>query len=116
MCIRDRFNTHHGLTNAIILPAVLRYNLPSIEEKVIRMAQAMQYEDHSVNNFIENVEKLLDRIKIPKGLNEIGVPEDCIERISKKAMIDTAFGTNPIPAELDDVRELVKISIIGARK
>ena len=31
-------------------------------------------------------------------------------------MIDTAFGTNPIPAELDDVRELVKISIIGARK
>ena len=110
------FNTHHGLTNAIILPAVLRYNLPSIEEKVIRMAQAMQYEDHSVNNFIENMEKLLDRIKIPKGLNEIGVPEDCIERISKKAMIDTAFGTNPIPAELDDVRELVKISIIGARK
>ncbi len=110
------FNTHHGLTNAIILPAVLRYNLPSIEEKVIRMAQAMQYEDHSVNNFIENMEKLLDRIKIPKGLNEIGVPEDCIERISKKAMIDTAFGTNPIPAKLDDVRELVKISIIGARK
>ena len=110
------YNTHHGLTNAIILPAVLRYNLPSIEEKVIRMAQAMQYEDHSVNNFIENMEKLLDRIKIPKGLNEIGVPEDCIERISKKAMIDTAFGTNPIPAELDDVRELVKISIIGARK
>ena len=110
------FNTHHGLTNAIILPAVLRYNLPSIEEKVIRMAQAMQYEDHSVNNFIENMEKLLDRIKIPKGLNEIGVPKDCIERISKKAMIDTAFGTNPIPAELDDVRKLVKISIIGARK
>ena len=109
------FNTHHGLTNAIILPAVLRYNLPDMEEKVMRMAQAMQYKDHTANYFIESMEKILDRIKIPKGLNEIGVPEDCIERISEKSMIDTAFGTNPRSATLDDVRELVKVSIFGAR-
>ena len=109
------FNTHHGLTNAIILPAVLRYNLPDMEEKVMRMAQAMQYKDHSANHFIESMEKIQDRIKIPKGLNEIGVPEDCIERISEKSMIDTAFGTNPRSATLDDVRELVKVSIFGAR-
>ena len=109
------FNTHHGLTNAIILPAVLRYNLPDMEEKVMRIAQAMQYKDHTVSHFIESMEKILDRIKIPKGLNEIGVPEDCIERISEKSMIDTAFGTNPRSATLDDVRELVKVSIFGAR-
>ena len=109
------FNTHHGLTNAIILPAVLRFNLPDMEEKVIRMSQAMQYTDHSSGHFIENMEKILDRIKIPRGLNEIGVPENCIERISEKSMIDTAFGTNPRTATLDDVRELVKTSIFGAR-
>jgi alcohol dehydrogenase class IV len=109
------FNTHHGLTNAIILPAVLRFNLPDMEEKVIRMSQAMQYTDHSSGRFIENMEKILDRIKIPRGLNEIGVPENCIERISEKSMIDTAFGTNPRAATLDDVRELVKTSIFGAR-
>jgi alcohol dehydrogenase class IV len=28
------YNTHHGLTNAIILPVVMRYNLPGMEEKV----------------------------------------------------------------------------------
>ena len=109
------FNTHHGLTNAIILPTVLRFNLPYMEEKVIRMSQAMQYTDHSSSQFIKNMEKILDRIKIPRGLNEIGVPEDCIERISEKSMIDTAFGTNPRAATLDDVRELVKTSIFGAR-
>ena len=86
-----------------------------MEEKVMRMAQAMQYKDHSANHFIESMEKILDRIKIPKGLNEIGVPEDCVERISEKSMIDTAFGTNPRSATLDDVRELVKVSIFGAR-
>ena len=109
------FNTHHGLTNAIILPAVLRYNLPDMDEKVMRMAQAMQYKDQTSDYFIESMEKILDRIKIPKGLNEIGVPEDCIERISEKSMIDTAFGTNPRSATLDEVRELVKVSIFGAR-
>ena len=109
------FNTHHGLTNAIILPAVLRFNLPDMEEKVIRMSQAMQYTEHSSGRFIENMEKILNRIKIPRGLNEIGVPENCIERISENSMIDTAFGTNPRAGTLDDVRELVKTSIFGAR-
>ncbi len=54
-------------------------------------------------------------LKIWKICYEIGVPEDCIERISEKSMIDTAFGTNPRSATLDDVRELVKVSIFGAR-
>ena len=34
---------------------------------------------------------------------------------AEKSMIDTAFGTNPRSATLDDVRELVKVSIFGAR-
>ena len=109
------YNTHHGLTNAIILPTVLRYNLPTLEEKVKRMSEAMQYEDSSVATFITNQEKLLDRFNIPKGLKEIGIPEDCVDRIAEKSMVDTAFGTNPIKADLDDVRKLVIESINKAR-
>ena len=109
------YDTHHGLTNAIILPAVLRYNLPNMEEKVKRMSQAMQFEDHSVDSFIENIEKLLDRIKIPTGLHEIGVPEDCASRIAEKAMVDSAFATNPREATFDEVHQLVMTSIKKAR-
>jgi len=109
------YDTHHGLTNAIILPAVLRYNLPNMEEKVKRMSQAMQFEDHSVDSFITNIEKLLDRIKIPTGLHEIGVPEDCASRIAEKAMVDSAFATNPREATFDEVHQLVMTSIKKAR-
>ena len=109
------YDTHHGLTNAIILPAVLRYNLPDMEEKVKRMSQAMQFEDHSVDSFISNIEKLLDRIKIPTGLHEIGVPEDCASRIAEKAMVDSAFATNPREATFDEVHQLVMTSIKKAR-
>ena len=109
------YDTHHGLTNAIILPAVLRFNLPRMDEKVKRRNEAMQFECDSAESFISNIEKLLDRINIPKGLGEIGVPEDCAERMAKKSMVYTAFGTNPRNASYDEMFELVKTSINQAR-
>ena len=47
------------------ITVVLKYNLPGMEEKVKRMSEAMQFEDHSVDAFIQ-YRKNLDRIKIPK--------------------------------------------------
>ena len=109
------YNTHHGLTNAIILPVVMDYNLPGLEEKVIRMSQAMQFEDSSINGFKNNLNEMLDILKIPRGLNEIGVPEDSYERIAKKSMLDQAYGQNPKKASLDEVKDLVIKSIKQAR-
>ncbi len=109
------YNTHHGLTNAIILPVVMDYNLPGLEEKVKRMSQAMQFEDSSINGFKNNLNEMLDRLKIPRGLNEIGVPEDSYERIAKKSMLDQAYGQNPKKASLDEVKDLVIKSIKQAR-
>ena len=109
------FNTQHGLTNAIILPVVLRYNLSGMDEKVKRMSEAMQFEDHSIEAFITNIEKMLDRLNIPKSLSEIGVPEDCVDRIAEKAMKDQAFATNPKIATLQEVKEMTLASIKKAR-
>ena len=109
------FNTHHGLTNAIVLPPVLNFNLPGMDEKVKRMSEAMQFENHSVEAFIKNVEQILDRLDIPKGLNEINVPEDCAERIAQKAMQDQAYATNPKKASLLELKEIVLQSINQAR-
>lgn len=32
------YNTHHGMTNAVVMPAVLRFNRPAIEDKIGRAA------------------------------------------------------------------------------
>ena len=109
------YNTHHGLTNAIILPTVMEYNLPGLEEKVQRMSEAMQFDDHSVNGFKENLNKMLDELNIPRGLNEIGVPEDSYKRIAKKSMLDQAYGQNPKKATLEEVEQLTLKSIKKAR-
>ncbi len=109
------FNTHHGNTNAILLPLVLRFNLPGMDEKVRRMAEAMEITDHSVEGFISAVESILDEIHIPKSLGEIGVPMECAERIATKALKDSAAKTNPRSASLDEVRILIETAIKKAR-
>jgi len=109
------FNTQHGLTNAILLPVVLRFNLPGEVDKVRRMAQAMDLDDTSVEGFIAAIEALLDRIGIAKSLGEIGVPADCAARIAEKALKDSAARTNPRVASLAEVREMTAIAIAKAR-
>ena len=109
------FNTQHGLTNAIILPVVLRYNLPGMEAKVKRMADAMNLSDASVDGFIAEVERVLDGIGIPKSLAEIDVPADCAHRIATKAIHDSAAGTNPRDATVADIQALTEEAIAGAR-
>ncbi len=109
------YDTQHGLTNAIVLPVVLRFNLPGMEEKVRRMAQAMHLDDHSVEGFISAVEQMLDDLNIPKALSEIGVPDDCAGRIAEKALKDSAAATNPKEMSLDEVRTLVETAIAKAR-
>ena len=113
--IGAEYNTQHGLTNAIILPVVLRFNLPGMEEKVKRMAESMGLQDVSVKGFIEEIERRLDELGIPRSLSEIGVPENCEERIAKKALRDSAARTNPRAASLAEMRRLVKTSLTKAR-
>lgn len=109
------FDTQHGLTNAIVLPVVLRFNLPGQEAKVERMAQAMGIGDTSVEGFISEVERLLDVIGIPSSLAEIGVPTDCAGRIAEKAIQDGAAGTNPRTASVAEIRALTETAISQAR-
>ena len=113
--IGAEYDTQHGLTNAIILPVVLRFNLPGMEGKVKRMADAMGLKDTSVEGFITEVERILDDINIPHALNEIGVPTDCAARIAEKAMHDSAAGTNPRSATVAEVQTLVETAIAKAR-
>jgi alcohol dehydrogenase class IV len=109
------YNTQHGLTNAIILPAVMKFNLPYVGEKVRFISHAMDLKDASSEMIIQEIEKKLDYFDIPRSLSEIGVPLECKKRIAKKAMLDSATETNPRVAQIEDLEELTEISILSAR-
>ncbi|MEM7441067.1 MAG: iron-containing alcohol dehydrogenase [Pseudomonadota bacterium] len=106
------FNTQHGLTNAICLPEVMRFNLPGEDQKVSRMAHALGWPE---DRFIETIEALLDDLAIPKTLGDIGVPLDCAARIAEKALQDAAAGTNPKPATAETLQAMIERIITKGR-
>ena len=113
--VGGEFDTQHGLTNAVILPVVMRFNLPGLDEKVQRIGQAMGLDENSADAVITEIERLLDDVNIPSSLTEIGVPVDCAQRIAEKAMLDSAAGTNPRKASLEEVKFLVETALQKAR-
>ncbi len=109
------YDTQHGLTNAIILPVVMRFNLPGLDDKARRMAQAMGLAQTSPEALIAGIGRLLDQAAIPRSLAEIGVPLDCAGRIAEKAIQDSAAATNPRAATVAQIRALTEQAIVRAR-
>ena len=110
------FDTQHGLTNAIVLPVVLRYNLPSLDEKRRQMADALNINDKTTDGFVGEIEATLNRLDIPRSLSSIGVPLDCASRVAEKAMFDSAASTNPVKGNSSDIKALIERSILEARQ
>ena len=109
------FDTQHGLTNAIVLPSVLRYNKEAINSKVPIMSDAMGLKKNNFDYFYGSICNLLDRLGIPNSLSDIGVDKSAINRLADKALKDSAFATNPKTASLDQMKELIEITISEGR-
>ena len=105
------YDTQHGLTNAIVLPSVLRFNKDGIGSKISVMSEAMGLKKNDFDYFYKSICDLLDQFKIPKKLSDIGVKDSSIECLAKKALKDSAFATNPKTASFEEMIELIETSI-----
>lgn len=87
-------NTQHGLTNAVLMPHVLAFNRPAIEQPVAALAAAMGLEP-SFGAYLEEVTSLSRRIGIPRRITDIGVSRKDFERLAAMALPDFNAGCNP---------------------
>src|SRR3954453_22451505 len=84
---------HHGTLNAVLLPAVLRFNEPETPEKMARLRQGVGAgPDDDLAGWVANLNA---RLGLPGGLAAMGVPEDVLPRIAHNAERDPATETNP---------------------
>lgn len=109
------FDTHHGLTNAVLLPPVLRFNEAVIGHKVGPMCAAMGLDGADFDAFIAGVERLLGICSIPHGLADLGVTIEAAPSLALKASRDPAASTNPRPASVSDIEALIRGAMTATR-
>lgn len=101
-------NTHHGLTNAVLLPPVLEFNREMMGAKTAAIATAMGLPDTSHESLIAEVNAMLTRVAIPERLSAIGVTGDRLNEIAQKALGDAGAATNPREATVTEVEAILR--------
>ncbi len=104
------YGTHHGTTNAAVMPAVLAFNRPAIEAPIARAAAYLGIEG-GFDGFLAAVRALMARLGIPEGLRALGVGEDRIDEIVAGALRDPSLGGNPVPIDAQAMRRLVEAAL-----
>ncbi len=107
------YDTHHGLTNAVVMPYVLEFNRAAIDEKMTRLAAWLGLPSPSFKSVMSWVLALRKEIGIPHTLKDIGVGSDRIDVLSEMAAVDPTAGGNPIPAGVPEMKKMFIASIEG---
>ena len=106
--------THHGTTNAVVMPYVLEYNCQSIEDRLAALARYLDLPNPSADAVISWVLDLRQRIGIPHTLADLGVDATHINQFSAMALIDPSTATNPVTMTQTGFEELYDTSISGS--
>jgi hypothetical protein len=106
------YDTHHGLTNAVVMPYVLAFNRPAIAEKMSLLARHLGIgEDFEA--VMDWVLDLRAAIGIPETLAAIGVPAGAASFLAPLAEADPLTGLNPRPVAAADYAGLYAQALAG---
>jgi alcohol dehydrogenase class IV len=96
----------HGHTSCVMLPHVMRYNLPAAAAKQRLIAEALGRPDVAAADIIA---ELIERLEQPATLRAVGVKREQLPTIAEAAMQNMWVRTNPQPIRSpDDVMQLLE--------
>jgi alcohol dehydrogenase class IV len=107
------FNTHHGLTNAVILPYVMTFNREAIADKADVISRVLDLPAHGFDGFFAWVLDMRSELGIPHSLAEIGVNIGNSAVIGREAAIDPSAGGNPIPVDAAQLERIFRAAVDG---
>jgi alcohol dehydrogenase len=111
------YDLPHGVANAILLPHVEKFNIPSCTYKLKRVARAMgvgvldMSDEEGANAAIEAIKELSKSVGIPSGLKELGVKAADFEVMAKNAIADVCTGGNPKDVTVEDAIAIYKAAM-----
>jgi alcohol dehydrogenase class IV len=98
------YNSHHGLTNAVVMPYVLEFNRTAIDERLARLAAYLRLPNPSFKAVMDWILALRKEIGIPHTLKDIGVDDKQVDKVAEMAAADPSAGGNPIQVGAKELR------------
>jgi len=99
------YNTHHGMTNAVVMPTVLRFNRPAVEARLATAAAYLGIKG-GFDGFYDFVLALRAELDVPDKLSQLGVGTDRIDEMAAMAIVDPTAGGNPVELTLEAAKSL----------
>lgn len=104
----------HGVANALLLPTIMEFNMPTRIEKYGVIAQHMGVDtngmtpEEAAQAAVDAVRALSVRVGIPQHLSEIGITEADIPALAAQAITDVCTPGNPRDVTEAEIIELYK--------
>jgi alcohol dehydrogenase class IV len=115
--LAGEFEIPHGVSNAVLLPYVLEFNLPAMPERYAEIAVALgapRLADPvaTARAGIERIRQLIRTCGLPATLSELGVPESAIPRMVESAMTVTRLlKNNPREITPEDAERIYRSAL-----
>ena len=111
-----RFHLPHGVTNALMLPHVMRFNLPVASKQYAELLSctfpgvaANGASGDAGPSYVAALESLIEKVQLPRRLRDVGIGDEHIESLTLDAMKQTRLlVNNPRAISLQDVKELYR--------
>jgi alcohol dehydrogenase class IV len=111
--IGAKFHAHHGLTNGVLMPYVLAYNRPAIEDGIAAVARSLGIEN-GFDGFLAWILDMREQLKIPHTIADLSVTEGSLDHLAAEAFLDPNTPDNPRPADAAAMREILRAALTGS--
>jgi alcohol dehydrogenase class IV len=108
------YDTHHGLTNAVVMPYVLKFNESALQAKMRRLAHYLELPQSSFAAVLDWVLQLRAQLDIPETLEDLNVPSEEVDVVAAKAAADGCAPTNPVPVGKAEMAKIFQAAYDGA--
>lgn len=110
----SRYQIAHGISNAVLLPYVMEFNLSAAPERYARIAEALGVEGSGLGlgkakQGIAKIRDLINKSGSPSDLSSFNIPESDIKKMAEMAMtIDRLLNNNIREVTIEDVIAIYK--------
>jgi alcohol dehydrogenase class IV len=107
------YDTHHGLTNGVVLPYVMAFNRDAIAERMKLLARFLDLPKGGFEGAMQWMLAMRKELGVPHSLAELGVKADKVEEMARKAVHDPSTAGNPVPMNAADFAKVIRAALKG---